>query len=578
MPTIIIDNQEITVSDGCTILEAARQAGITIPTLCFLPGARPETSCLVCQVRLVDPNRPGFFKTVPSCATLVQEGMVVESDSPAIYQSRKTALELLLSDHRGDCFGPCTHICPTGLDIPRLLRAFAAGNQSAAESILFESMAFPSILGRLCGHPCESGCRRKILDQPIPIQAIHRTVSDRQLASKDSPTAAAANTETGKQNILSGKSIAIVGAGPTGLTAAFLLARQGANVVVFEKNEFPGGRLQTEFVKKLDSPNVLNDELARIWDQGVVCHINSSICEPEQLADLSIRSDAVLWTAGAGSLVDLEAILSPSESYRWEPNSDRWKNLFWIGDNLFVAGDARRGKNSPLVLNAGEGRWAALSIAKFLCGDDLTRWERSGLRPWSIRSFAPTREELLSLAESQTQFRQNDLPNDSPVDNDSPDGNTTDTLVRSAENCLHCDCRAVDDCRLRHWSEVYQANPEQWGRSSKSLTVLNEAYNVTREPSKCIDCGLCVQIANQSAREDKTAKYNAVRNNPTENNPTETTTPGQNLGHSGLSFRGRGFSVQLCVPFDDPLTESMSEQTAQRCADACPTAAFYRRT
>ena len=586
MPTITIDNQTRTVSEGQTILEIANQAGIAIPTLCYRSDCRPETSCLVCQVRLIDPNRPGSYKTVPSCATLAVDGMVIDASSVEVIQARKAALELLLSDHRGDCFGPCTTICPTGLDIPALVRAFAKGRQDWAEKTIFRSMAFPSVLGRLCGHPCENGCRRKALDQSIPIQSIHRTVSDEQLFSSDSKRfrsvqTAVASDPLALDSTLADKSVAVVGAGIAGLTAAFLLARQGARVVVFDRQGEAGGRLRTEFAEKLSSfgpsaGSVLDAEIERVWAQSVDWRPNVLIDQPETLSELSCHFSAVLWAAGAESFPVLRAILADSGLNALSldaPSTSRWKNLFWVSDNLFIAGDAKRGKKSPPVLNAGDGRWSALAIARFLQGEDLFQYEQTGLRPWGTRSYAQTKDELQSLAAAAAKDALSETLEPNRQEDCRPEvgdlgieEKRLDSLRQAAKNCLHCDCRAVDDCRLRIWSDRYQAAPERWGRSDRPLTVstsdISSECEAIREPSKCINCGLCVQIANQAVREESALQAEW----------DETSAV-----HSGLAFRGRGFPVQVQVPFNDPLPESMSQDTAQRCFDACPTAAFSIR-
>ncbi len=101
MPTITIDHREVEVPEGATVLDAARKLGIDIPALCFREGCTPSTSCLACLVRIGDQQR-----LVPSCATRATEGMRVESETEAVRQARRTSLELLLSDHLGDCMAP----------------------------------------------------------------------------------------------------------------------------------------------------------------------------------------------------------------------------------------------------------------------------------------------------------------------------------------------------------------------------------------------------------------------------------------------------------------------------------------
>ena len=98
MPLLTIDGREIEVAAGTNVLLAARKLGIDIPNLCYMPHQALNTACMVCVVRLINPDR-----IVPACATVVEDGMVVESETDDIRDLRRTTLELLLSDHVGVC-------------------------------------------------------------------------------------------------------------------------------------------------------------------------------------------------------------------------------------------------------------------------------------------------------------------------------------------------------------------------------------------------------------------------------------------------------------------------------------------
>ena len=113
MVTLKIDGWEVSVGEGTTILEAARRLAIRIPTLCHVENFPPSASCFLCAVEI-----EGRAILSPSCAMPVSEGIVVHTDSDEVRASRKMALELLLSDHVGDCVGPCRTGCPARLDIP----------------------------------------------------------------------------------------------------------------------------------------------------------------------------------------------------------------------------------------------------------------------------------------------------------------------------------------------------------------------------------------------------------------------------------------------------------------------------
>lgn len=96
MPRLTIDQREVEVPPGATILDAARQLGVEIPTLCHLQGHDPNTSCMICVVKVAG-------KWVPSCATRAEEGMAVENQTEEVRHLRRVGLELLLSDHAMRC-------------------------------------------------------------------------------------------------------------------------------------------------------------------------------------------------------------------------------------------------------------------------------------------------------------------------------------------------------------------------------------------------------------------------------------------------------------------------------------------
>ncbi len=233
MPHLTIDQREIEVPPGSTILDAAEQLGIEIPTLCFSRQCEPSTSCLVCLVKLLPSGR-----MVPACATPVAEGMQVESETDEIHAVRRSTLELLLSDHLGDCVAPCSFGCPAQMNIPQMLRQIAAGQLREALITVKADIAMPAVLGRICPAPCEKVCRRGNLDGAIAICELKRIVADVDLASAEPylPPCRPA----------SGKRVAIVGGGPAGLAAAYYLAQGGHACTIFDDTDTLGGMFGRE--------------------------------------------------------------------------------------------------------------------------------------------------------------------------------------------------------------------------------------------------------------------------------------------------------------------------------------------
>ena len=225
MPKLTIDGNSIEVPPGTSLLQAAGRLGIGIPTLCYLDGYRPSTSCLVCVVKVRSGNSSGG-RVVPSCGTMAEDGMVVESETEDVHHLRRTALELLLSDHLGDCLAPCHFACPAHMDVPGMLRQIAASEPVNAIATVKHDIALPAVLGRICPKPCEKGCRRTGADGPVAVCQLKRFVADQDLAC-DEPYVPPCDAATGKR-------VAVLGAGPTGLSAAYYLAQRGHACTLFD--------------------------------------------------------------------------------------------------------------------------------------------------------------------------------------------------------------------------------------------------------------------------------------------------------------------------------------------------------
>jgi ferredoxin len=168
MVRLEIDGRPVEVPEGTTVLFAAAKLGIAIPTLCFYEGLEPFTSCLVC---LVKDERTG--KLVPSCAAPVEEGMRIRNDDEDVRKARRTALELLLSEHVGDCEAPCQRVCFTPLFIPEILRLVAAKDFEGAARLLREGAGpEPSCMG--CALQGEKACRRRTPDGAVALGEVFK--------------------------------------------------------------------------------------------------------------------------------------------------------------------------------------------------------------------------------------------------------------------------------------------------------------------------------------------------------------------------------------------------------------------
>ena len=272
-----IDGRRVSADADQTILDAARGVGIAIPTLCHDRQLEPFASCYVCVVKV-----KGARGLLPACSTKVAHGMVVETNSLEVRQSRKAALELLLSDHYADCIGPCQLACPAGIDIQGYIALAAIGKYREAIALVKEHNPLPSVCGRVCTRPCEvKGCRRTLLDEPVGIDYIKRYIADLDLAGGDAWRPEPAP--------VTGKRVAVVGAGPAGLSAAYYLAVRGHDVAIFEAQPEPGGMLRYGIPEYRLPKQVLDLEIAQILGLGATLQTNQVLGRDFTIA--SLRDD-----------------------------------------------------------------------------------------------------------------------------------------------------------------------------------------------------------------------------------------------------------------------------------------------
>ena len=131
MINLTINGKAVQANEGATILEAARSAGIYIPTLCYDEAVEVYGACGLCVV-----EAEGIPKLLRSCSAKVSEGMVVNTESERVVQSRKIAMELLMSAHDGDCIAPCQLACPSKTDCQGYVGLIANGEYEAANKLI----------------------------------------------------------------------------------------------------------------------------------------------------------------------------------------------------------------------------------------------------------------------------------------------------------------------------------------------------------------------------------------------------------------------------------------------------------
>lgn len=282
---LLINGTEVEAAPGSTILDVVRDRDLDdIPTLCHSKELEPYGSCFLCVVEV-----KGKWNLVPACATRIAPDMEVETRNERIISSRKTALELLLSNHYADCVSPCLEGCPANVDAQGYIALSAMGEYRKAIDLIRETNPFPAACGRVCVRKCEVVCRREDVDSPVGINAVKRFVSDAPGAYDGMPECEPP----------SGKTVGIVGAGPSGLTAAWFLGQKGHKVVLYEANEHAGGMLRYGIPEYRLPDDVLDAEIEYICRTGAVIRYGVRIGEDITLDQLRKDHDAVYIAAGA---------------------------------------------------------------------------------------------------------------------------------------------------------------------------------------------------------------------------------------------------------------------------------------
>jgi formate dehydrogenase major subunit len=283
---ITLDGKKILVEPGKSILEVAESQGIRIPTLCHDRRLEPFASCWVCLVKVE--RAKGF---VPSCGTKVAPGMVITTTAPDIAAARRMALDLLLSNHYGDCKAPCTLTCPSNIDIQGYLGLVANGKTAEAVELIRRDNPMPAVIGRICPRPCEQECRRRLVEEPININGIKRFVADLE--------ASLGGMSTRPLPARRGKKAAIVGAGPAGLSAAWYLSEKGVDVTLYEAMEKAGGMLRYGIPDYRLPPEVLDRAIADMTSMGATLRTGVRLGRDTTLEKLRAENDAVVLAIGA---------------------------------------------------------------------------------------------------------------------------------------------------------------------------------------------------------------------------------------------------------------------------------------
>jgi NADPH-dependent glutamate synthase beta subunit-like oxidoreductase len=507
-----LNGKKMNASEESTILDVARKHGYDIPTMCHLEGHDHFASCLIC---IVKDQQTG--KLIPSCTTRIQNSMDIITGDEEVLEARKTALELLLSDHVGDCEAPCQTNCPAYMDIPLMNRLLAAGKIEEALRVVKKDIALPAVLGRICPAPCERACHRRTVDTPVSICMLKRYAADHDLdlTNQYIPPVVESN----------GRKIGIIGTGPAGLAAAYFLLQKGYTCVLYDKNPFAGGALKYAIPNEKLPKDVLDKEIDVIRNMGAIFKMETEITR-DNLPDLKAEYDAVIIATGEDD-VSFTGVEKKSRAFVADRNTHQTAD-----EQVFAIGSAVKPGRVAIRATA-HGKQVALSIDQYLNGKEVVGEKRV----FNSRFGRLLNDELVDyMLEANEEGPR--------TETEGSKGFSIEEMKKEASRCMHCDCRKQYNCKLRDYSDEYEASQKRFfPKDRKKIRKIFKHEPIVYEPEKCIKCGICVRITSEHKEK------------------------------LGLTFIGKGFDVEVAVPFDNETVNAL-EKTAILCAEKCPTGAL----
>jgi ferredoxin len=405
------------------------------------------------------------------------------------------------------------------MNIPVMLRLIQAGEWEKAYIVARNDLVLPETLGHICPAPCEKGCRRVQHDSSVSIKSLHRIVSCRSRIKGQIPVC-----ETAKP---SGKKIAVAGAGPAGLSAAFNLALLGHECVVFDNHEFPGGMLRYGVSADLLPKHVLDSEISSILSNGIRFMSSYTLKDTEDLKKLCGEYDAVILALGADANIRGLGLQTTDEGVFADHITSATSMK-----GVFAAGSIIRPIHRMAVRAIKSGRHAAHSVDHYLkYGEGISEAHQINVKMGHLQK------------EEMEIFLENANKGDCAIKGIDKDDVSDEKCLQEAKRCLHCDCSAAADCALRSLSSEYLAHTVAFKAGRRLFKKDASHPDIIYEQGKCIACGLCIQVSERAGEK------------------------------SGNTFIGRGFDVRVVPPSGKTISEALRISAAE-CVNVCPTGAL----
>ncbi len=224
-------------------------------------GEGEESDLDTLKILCEDISKSSMCEIGQSSPKVIEYVLNIFNEQLLDFIKNKKKLAEPLFDYKSTVTAPCMQACPIHLDIPKYVEEIKYGRFENALDVIRERLPLPGVVGRVCVRPCEFNCRRGLIDEPIQIKHLKRFVADFELERQNKPSFESKEKKDIK--------VAVIGAGPAGLTCAFFLAKAGYDVTIFESLSEPGGMAAVGIPDYRLPRNIVIGETKNIEDLGV---------------------------------------------------------------------------------------------------------------------------------------------------------------------------------------------------------------------------------------------------------------------------------------------------------------------
>ena len=358
-----------------------------------------------------------------------------------------------------ECAPTCSAACPIHVDVRSVMLEAAQGHFGAALKVLQKTLPFPGIVGRVCTHPCQAVCKRTDAGEPISIAALEQACAEYGAPAE-------------KPRVLPrrGKRVAIAGAGLSGLTAAYDLARKGYDVVLFEAGDRLGGSLWNVPEPVLPR-QVLRSETAIVETVGAQVRLNTAV-HTGDLARLGAEFNALYLATGSGG-ESFGLALDAHGHIQVDPVSFGTSQA-----GVFAGGGLLRDASECSAIHSiSDGRRAATSIDRYLQQVSLTA-SRTNEGAYTTRLYTNTIGSPALPA----------VPMADPAQ-----GYTRAEAAREAQRCLQCEC--MECVKVCEYLKHYGRYPRKYVREIyNNLSIVKGERKTNQFINSCSLCGLCGEV------------------------------------------------------------------------------------